>query len=83
MSGSLCSAQRNEHRLLMADLWARTLYTTHAQELHLPSDPQDSLFLMNSTDYMKKVQREQVLWAVRNAVEKGDEYLQYVSSATQ
>lgn len=75
--------QRNEHRLLMADLWARALYTTHGRALNLPSDPQDSLFLADSTSYMKKTQRRQVLEVVRQAARKDDTHLRYVADTTQ
>lgn len=75
--------QRNEHRLLFADQWARALSTTHARELNLKSESQDSLFLANSTSYMKKTQRHDVLAVVRRAVERDNNYLQYVAEMTE
>lgn len=74
--------QRNEHRLLMADLWGRALFSEHAKQALLPLEPQDTMFCSPTKAYIKKAQREAVIGAIREACSSG-EYSRYVAETTQ
>ena len=75
--------QRNEHRILFADLWSRALYYEHESEMKLSIGQQDSLFLSDNTGYAKKEQRQKIFQLLKKSVEKDDRYLEYVFETTQ
>ena len=74
--------QRNEHPILMADFWCRSLYTQFREEINLPVSKLDYLFTNTNRGYVKRKQKSKVLDAVKKAAER-ETYLKYVFQRTQ
>lgn len=75
--------QRNEHSLLMADVWCRSLAQEYPRQLNLLIEPLDYLFLSNDKGFVKREQKKKVLALIRTALAKDDTYLQYIFLTTQ
>jgi len=74
--------ERNEQRYMMADFWARSLHQQHVKQLNLKSESEDVLFFSDSNSYARKSKRQNVLNAVREAVNVSETYLNYVHDTT-
>jgi len=74
--------QRNYQPFLMSDMYCRSLYYNHKNEINLPTDKLDYLFTSSGNGYVKSKQKRKILNKIKKTFEKNNDYLKYILKRT-
>ena len=62
--------QRNYQPFLMSDMYCRSLYYNHKNEINLPTNRLDYLFTSSGNGYVKSKQKRKILNKIKKTLEK-------------